>query len=645
MPNKSLLSFSIFTLLLFFVFVLYFSLSFFTSPTLLRNNTARSHPKPPTINNSKPANIICDETPTIPSKHALHSETSNFPADIDAPFTQNRSTLAPLFGRVLIHNSRIPIHGAHVAAYTSYISDSHPINIATTDMSGRFSFCDWTAIPLFIRVTPIGFEERIFRYSSEHSSQSEEITVQVRPEAIVSGSIRNSNGLPIPHLLIHVTRCGQIGTSATSGIPTQWTSETNDNGEFRIEHLWPDVALSLQVNSEKFRCILSGELTPLYTVSFILKPKEDLHFDILLPHGSTIIGKVTDEHFSPLRRAKVCLTVRPLAPTSKATFSGLLATTITDSNGNYRIEYAPGGRWHIGVTDYYGNYSDGKPNHEKISISSVPIAVASDSDIVRKDLVVYRDLWISGYVFDYLGQRVTSASVECVPVFVEDVSEPLCCTTGLYGRFRIGPLVPGNYSVIARPDLDARHRASCSKAVSAVAGDIELNIRLRKRLSATYRLLLPNNTSNYRWNSWAFERETGSMWTATGDSDVVHFESLPPGVYDFVSVIDNRCAGTLDNVYIDSIQTSELGSMDCRKLGGWINVAISGIRSILDRNLVFEVWGVNGSKIYSAAVDGTPFRVFVPSGSRRVVLRTEGNIVSERYVTVLSGRVTSASFD
>ncbi|HKE02227.1 MAG TPA: carboxypeptidase-like regulatory domain-containing protein, partial [Planctomycetota bacterium] len=147
----------------------------------------------------------------------------------------------------------------------------------------------------------------------------------------------------------------------------------------------------------------------------------------------------------------------------------------TDERGRFRVADVPAGDYWVGPSFIYSlNLSK-----RAIAPVAIPVTVPTSGDL-DVFLTVHRGLFVEGRVVDADGAAVRGALVSVSSKTIER----FVCTSkpsDADGRFRAGPLVPGEFVVQATVGMPLHSK---SRRVRARAGDREVVLRLRAESSS-----------------------------------------------------------------------------------------------------------------------------------------------------------------
>ncbi|MFO0983303.1 MAG: sigma-70 family RNA polymerase sigma factor [Planctomycetota bacterium] len=242
------------------------------------------------------------------------------------------------------------------------------------------------------------------------------LDVQLEEPATVTGTVKTADQKPAARVQVLIGRYGDFMASSTS---------TRADGSFELAEVAVGT-VTIEADGDD-RGKVAADLTTI--------AGRNTEWNAVLDAGLSIAGRVQDERDQPLSQWWLVLEPRDL---SQGYYDG---RATTDRQGRFLFKnvkdvvhlisvHAPGGYFFpTAMRD------DVRPGH---------------GDVVFR--IRDRELptaYVCGAVVDTLGKPVSSATVS--PCSSKSPTTPIITTDAATGRFRIGPITPGEYSLIIRP--------------------------------------------------------------------------------------------------------------------------------------------------------------------------------------------------
>jgi hypothetical protein len=396
--------------------------------------------------------------------------------------------LTVIQGRVVAQDdATFPIRGARV----ELVGGSARADPVFTDADGRFAV--GVPVPFTLRVTKAGYAAAI----ATGTQASGDVEVRVGRGAALTGRVADTFGFPVVGALVRARWLN--ATPASRGLPTETTSETDDNGEFRIGSL---AAGRYEVNSERgaplmdFMSVgmtvlppeLALEREKLMRATASSKPLSDpVTVDVSAggnayvavthhqravippdaPIGGSVSGTVVDEFGEPLQNVIVRLWRVRYADGRQAAEPAPVARRTNDL-GQFRLVHVPPARYLVVATSEDTVHTPVfYPGTTAIGNAS-PIVVGRRQDHPGAHIVFTRGRHarLSGVVQGTAGERL-DGSVSVIGVGAV-THPPVRVNAGPNGVFEFPSVAPGEYVVQA---YRARSQEFGVRRVTVLDGD------------------------------------------------------------------------------------------------------------------------------------------------------------------------------
>ena len=249
--------------------------------------------------------------------------------------------------------------------------------------------------------------------------------------ATLRGTVRFRRAVaPVADVRVELVPEGELWEGAE---PPACTADTDGEGKFELEGLargrWSVTLRSAWGAVAREAITMPGA-------------GEELEKTFELWPAAQVIGKVYDEEGAAVSGARVWITARPddrdydwggLA--SAAIDSPFLASAVTDTAGQYRLERIPAREslWILALPPGEGA-PDERPGHLE------PLRLKDGEVRTGVDLVLEGGTELEGLVVDEDGRGIPDVSIEAFHVRWGFSSPGRTATTDAEGRFRVGPL-------------------------------------------------------------------------------------------------------------------------------------------------------------------------------------------------------------
>jgi len=376
-------------------------------------------------------------------------------------------------GRVVASEDALPIAGAQVFAGDDALQ-SHRKPIVTTDPAGEFDVPMDRYLKQLLTVTAEGRGPALFSVDDQHDSPDKRSTITLHPEAVLSGWIRNRSRSQDPLRVFLAVDTQQLRPPSWNyklGKLPVWVGEVMPDESFRMDGLPPDVLLQVTVRAGQ------EQLLSLPT-SMGLQPGEHRQVEWQIGSGailSGLAGNAADGQ--PENDLEIWLA--PGAETHGFYFQPWerdVRKTRSDWQGRFKFHGLDPGEWAVGPAPE-GSTRDAPsgPKAAAPAVTRVEIPdETSDGEVVVR---VHRGHYISGRVIDPEGEPAPN---EPVAASARESGGYLSCQSDEEGLFRLGPLVPATFSLVAGW---TSRRFAKSDRVEAWSGQTDVILRLKRAAS------------------------------------------------------------------------------------------------------------------------------------------------------------------
>jgi carboxypeptidase family protein len=272
------------------------------------------------------------------------------------------------------------------------------------------------------------------------------------PRATISGKV-TIGGKGVSGLVVGLA----ITTPSSSAQVTRFRGVTDEDGNYRIKNLPPDVYQVLvsapaYVQSEGRKSVAVGKNETVENV------------DITLNRGGVITGKVTDADGRPVVETQILFS--STTPNRGLPYS---RTVLTDDRGVYRAFGLPPGRYIVSAgydaISSFGRSGDGPQRTYHLSAlnasDATAVEVSEGSEATDVDITLGRSVskyTASGRIINAdTSQPLPNARIKIQLFFGNNgsVSHGTAAESRKDGEFKIANLPPGKYTVYLEPETDS----------------------------------------------------------------------------------------------------------------------------------------------------------------------------------------------
>lgn len=437
-----------------------------------------------------------------------------------------------------------------------------------TDADGRFSLegrsWRWSSFGVAIAE---GYAPAFVELTQGHGAPGSAREIEVKLASELTGRVSGADG---PGRVLLFTDAYRLTTDRSGpwGHQAAWASEWDAGGAYRVEGLPPDLPLRVELRPESGSRLAIAE--PLQ-----LAAGERAIRNWSLGGAATVRGIVLDEGSQPV--ADVPVAAMPPRNRSQANAgeetpmprradSEPAARARTDEDGRFVLENLTEGLWAVGVMTHE------RDEELPVSRSGVLVQVPPGAKEVQATVKVYRNLFVAGRIEMPDGRPAKGAGVNAWG----RQGASYVTRADPEGRFRIGPLSPGNYYVSAHVWQELVRfqvvETEAGKAdlliVGEAAGGIIVNIKnadgsLPARLTVRTK---GDDGEEHVWSTGSFGRDDLELspWapgtydfhfeSGTGDTAILYGQVVPVGVKTRLPDVRLETSGTIEIVLPDGVR-------------------------------------------------------------------------------------------
>ena len=376
-----------------------------------------------------------------------------------------------------------PLAGVHVRVFSSSGDNPELVYGAMSDRGGHFSIAQLQAGSYFCQGQLTGFitvpgKEGMLPYPVIHFKAGDRITdfkLELTSRAVIAGRVTDDAGDPVQNATVEALRAGETRA------PAEWTASTNDRGEFHIsgapgKYYVRAVPFKDSITRPEVRA--DGSVAAVYGTTYF-------------PNAMSTERASLVEAASGLNKVQIQL-VRQRA----RSISGLVTGIPQGVESSVILRYGEsaamlnGSRSALPVADGRFSFPDSPPGHivlfaystEKMRTQSNVVEIKPESGD-RNDihLELSSGIDVTGSI-DGLGAAPLSVTLR-PQGGARFVSAGVSGTANGEGAFRVGPVFPGRYRVIAHPlPENAFVKKVESDGVEAPNGEVEVGAARAPRL-------------------------------------------------------------------------------------------------------------------------------------------------------------------
>ncbi|MFN0243574.1 MAG: collagen binding domain-containing protein [Planctomycetota bacterium] len=580
---------------------------------------------------------------TVPAQAAIELRLSTWScltADVDVPalaIGETRDVAVPLEcsvslvrGSVLAEDDGSPIAGAHVRVQRRgvrvYRAKRAPLTIAstTTRADGSYELRVHAGETDVLEVAAPGFATTVSFVPSAEDAAKGEHTILLRRAARLDVHITDERAEPREPLDVELLgnahdgerTLNEIGFTVRRNVGQLWRARVDADGRAQFDDLRPSTGLALTITCADAE--LWKERDPI-----VLTPGETRELHIRIRGVDALRCRVTDAHGTavedqeiwlvPARSEQAELFVRGVhQPTAKQT---------TDASGTCAFASIPPGRWWIGPAPRDGFTAP----KDAVAGLAQTIEITDASRTVEIDLPVFRDLFIRGEARDANGKplnggRVTARVIAERTMLLETIEHD--------GTFLVGPLIPGDYALVAHgPGFGG---ASDEVVVAAGTDGVRLTLLAGGAIAGH----CVDGVTRAPIEASVRLQEAGTRPRSSVSVDAFltsfRFGDLMPGTYDVLARSADGGIGVRKAVLVESERTTEDVVVELVR-GGTLRVKLER-----GAGTFVQAW-CDGVQIASGALEpGIDVLALLPPGRATVRIGTGGD-TTEHAIDIAPG--------
>jgi len=422
-----------------------------------------------------------------------------------------------------------------------------------------------------VRVDAEGHAWALVELAAGHATRSNAFEVRLARTAQLEVLALGPGRLPLAGARLRLsTESYEVSQSLSSSLssvglymlePVRWSLQTAEDGRARFDAVPPRVNLRLAAaapDSTTYRVV--AEPPP-------LEPGEVHTLEIAVGAGARILGTMLLANGQPVSGAEIWM--RPWKGPFSAYFSthqkDEVRTSRTNADGRFVFEDVPDGEWVLAPKPEGAHAAE----PERVSIADGLV----DREVV---MTAFEDLFIRGTVLDPDGKPATA-------LVIAFGSHPMDARSDKQGRYSLGPLAPGKYTVQAM-GVGASNARSQPMEVQAGASELTLTLRLGGCIAGKVVDASTGEVTEAKITVAPQRDSSEVLWGGTigsaNSEGAFAFEGLDPGVYSVSASTSGGACAVARDLRLDSGTRIEDVVLRVRR-GGRLRVRYEGPESVV----------------------------------------------------------------
>ena len=468
---------------------------------------------------------------------------------------------ARLFGRVVAGKDGSAIAGARIYADTSpWNRTTEPA--AVTDSLGQFFLPRKHYENQALTFTAAGFGPAMAKINRQHTTPSRAFEIGLEVEAVLSGRVHDSNrGLRAVRVSLE-TESYELGVPAEG--ECRWISSVGPDGTFRLAGLPPHVF---------FRAAIYWKAEPVWhaPAELVLGAGEHRVVEWWLDGGATLLGTAIDTSDGQPARA-LDLWLLPCSEVRGNRFAGRERDprrATTDADGAFVFSGLIPGEWAVGPAPAKRRFGL-LPDTGAVVPTITRVTIADPSSATEVVLRVEQGEYIEGLVLDPDGQPAAEVVVSAAGLDGGGWVDSESIATG---AFRVGPLVPGVYTLRAGEYFS---RQAPSDPIDVRSGATGVVLKLKPGGVISGQVVDALTGSGLQSKIGLGQIEFGSTtWTLTEADGSFKFNGKEVGQYQLIASTEDGRIGMLQTA-VSTIGASVEGLKVGVSPGGAVRVRYRG---------------------------------------------------------------------
>jgi len=402
-----------------------------------------------------------------------------------------------------------------------------------------------------------------FAVDDSHDSSMKPSTTAPQQAAVLSGWIRDRSGArgPLRVCLSANERPGWL-RHVKAELPP-WVGEVRPDGWFRIEDLPAHFPLAVTIRAGREQLLRRSS-------ALILRPGEHREVEWQVGAGGILSGVAVngvDGH--PESDLEIWL-----APAESSYFyfeprERDVRKTRSDWEGRFTFHALDPGEWAVGPApeDPTGRT---RSRDDAVAPAVTRVEILDETSDVEVVVRVHRGHYISGRVIDPEGQPAPGEHVEA---HAPGGGGYLSCESGEEGLFRLGPLVPATFSLVAGRMFS---RFAKSDSVEAWSGQTDVILRLKTAASISGMVI--DALTGRPAPGWIYLQGVGPLdyrsMNTKGDGTFA-LTGVEPGLHHLIAKSEAGRIGFLKDIVVKSGESVEDLELFVRA-GGTVRVGYKG---------------------------------------------------------------------